>query len=59
MRRRRRRRAGLRERRPADYELAAEGWVVLRFSRQELESELPRCTGAMIALVRRLGGQGD
>jgi very-short-patch-repair endonuclease len=51
--------AGLRERRPADYELAAEGWVVLRFSRQELESELPRCTGAMIALVRRLGGQGD
>jgi very-short-patch-repair endonuclease len=50
---------GLRERRPADYELAAEGWTVLRFSRQELEAELPRCAGAVIALARRLGGQGD
>jgi very-short-patch-repair endonuclease len=51
--------AGLRERRPADYELAAEGWTVLRFGRQELETELPRCAGAVIATVRRLGGQGD
>ena len=50
---------GLRERRPADYELAAAGWTVLRFSRQELEVELPRCAGAVIALARRLGGQGD
>lgn len=50
---------GLRERRPADYELAAAGWTVLRFSRQELETELPRCAGAVIALARRLGGQGD
>ncbi|HSN76870.1 MAG TPA: DUF559 domain-containing protein [Anaerolineae bacterium] len=51
--------AGLRERRPADYELAAEGWTVLRFSRQELEAELLRCAGAVIATVRRLGGQAD
>lgn len=50
---------GLRERRPADYELTAEGWTVLRFSRQELAAELPRCAGSVIALVRRLGGQGD
>ncbi len=51
--------AGLRERRPADYKLAAGGWTVLRFSQQELEAELPRCTGAVIATVRRLGGQAD
>jgi very-short-patch-repair endonuclease len=50
---------GLRERRPADYELAAAGWTVLRFSQQELEAELPRCAGAVIATVQRLGGQGD
>lgn len=49
----------LRERRPADYELAAEGWTVLRFSRPELEAELPRCAGVVIAMVRRLGGQAD
>jgi len=51
--------AGLRERRPADYDLAAGGWTVLRFSRQELEAELLRCAGAVIATVRRLGGQQD
>ena len=50
---------GLRERRPVDYELTAEGWTVLRFSQQELAAELPRCAGAVIALARRLGGQGD
>jgi very-short-patch-repair endonuclease len=50
---------GLRERRPADYHLAAEGWTVLRFSRQDLEDDLPRCAGAVIALVRKLGGQAD
>ncbi len=49
--------AGLRERRPADYELAAEGWTVLRFTRPELETELPRCAGAVIATVQQLGGQ--
>ncbi len=49
--------AGLRERRPADYQLTAEGWTVLRFSPAELEDELPRCTGAVIAMVQRLGGQ--
>jgi very-short-patch-repair endonuclease len=48
---------GLRERRPADYELAAEGWTVLRFSQHELAVELPRCAGAIVATVRRLGGQ--
>lgn len=48
---------GLRERRPADYHLVAEGWTVLRFSRQEMEAELPRCAGAVIAMVQRLGGQ--
>jgi len=48
----------LRERRPADYELTAAGWTVLRFSRSELEAELPRCAGAVIATVQQLGGQG-
>lgn len=49
---------GLRERRSVDYQLAAGGWTVLRFSRQELEDELPRCAGAVIAMVGKLGGQG-
>lgn len=48
---------GLRERRPADYELAAAGWTVLRFGRHALEAELPRCAGAVMATVQRLGGQ--
>ncbi|MBE2235963.1 MAG: DUF559 domain-containing protein, partial [Anaerolinea sp.] len=48
----------LREQRPADYELAAEGWTVLRFSQPELDAELPRCAGAIIATVQQLGGQG-
>lgn len=47
----------LREPRPADYELAAAGWRVLRFSRGELEEALPACVGAVLALVQRLGGQ--
>ncbi len=50
---------GLRERRPADYDLAAEGWTVLRFSQAELMEDLPRCAGAVIATVHRLGGQAD
>lgn len=50
---------GLRERRPADYELAAHGWLVLRFSQRDLESELPRCAGAVIAMAEQLGGQID
>ena len=49
---------GLRERRPADYELTTEGWIVLRFSVQALESDLPRCASAVIAMVQQLGGQG-
>jgi very-short-patch-repair endonuclease len=48
---------GLRERRPADYRLAAEGWTVLRFSGQELKSDLPCCANAVIAMVQQLGGQ--
>jgi very-short-patch-repair endonuclease len=47
----------LRERRPADYELTTGGWTVLRFSQQELEAELTRCAGGIIATVRWLGGQ--
>lgn len=50
---------GLRERRPVDYELTAEGWTVLHFSHIEMTAELPRCAGAIIATVRRLGGQQD
>jgi very-short-patch-repair endonuclease len=49
--------ADLREPRPADYDLAAAGWHVLRFSRSELEQALPACTGAVLALAQRLGGQ--
>jgi very-short-patch-repair endonuclease len=49
---------GLRERRPADYELTTEGWTVLRFSAQALESDLSRCASAVIAMVQQLGGQG-
>lgn len=47
----------VRERRPADYELAAAGWQVLRFSRRELEEELLGCVGKVLLLVERLGGQ--
>lgn len=49
--------SGLRERRPADYELTTEGWTVLRFSAQALESDLSRCASAVIAMVQQLGGQ--
>jgi very-short-patch-repair endonuclease len=48
---------GLRERRPADYELRTVGWTVLHFSQQQLKAEVPRCAGAVIAAVQRLGGQ--
>lgn len=47
----------LRERRPADYDLAAAGWHVLGFSRQELAEALTGCVGAVLALAQRLGGQ--
>lgn len=49
--------ADLREARPVDYDLAAAGWRVLRFSRAELEHALPACVGAVLALVQQLGGQ--
>lgn len=49
----------LRERRPVDYELAAGGWHVLRFSRTQLLDELPLCVGAALALASRLGGQNS
>jgi len=48
---------GTREQRPADYDLAAAGWQILRFSWQELEEMLPGCVGRVLALVQRLGGQ--
>ena len=47
----------LREQAPTDCDLAAAGWRVLRFSRQELVEALPGCLGAVLALVQRLGGQ--
>lgn len=50
--------ADLREARPVDYDLATAGWRVLRFSRSELDHALPICVGAVLALVRQLGGQG-
>lgn len=41
-----------------DYTLAADGWRVLRFSREALTDALPTCVGAVLALVQQLGGQG-
>lgn len=47
----------LREGSVASYALAAAGWHVLCFSRQQMEEELPSCVAAVAALVHRLGGQ--
>lgn len=49
--------AGLRERRPVDYALAAAGWQVLRFSQEDLEKTLATCLNAVLTLVHHLGGQ--
>jgi len=49
----------LRERRPVEYALSSAGWHVLRFSQEELEKRLPACLDAVLALVKRLGGQAD
>lgn len=49
--------ASLREPRMMEYDLAAAGWHVLRFSPRQLEDALPGCVGAVLALVQRLGGQ--
>ena len=47
----------LRERRPADYELTAGGWQVMRFSAQQVNDSIDGCIQQVAALVRQLGGQ--
>ena len=51
------RQTALRERRPAEYTLAAAGWHVVRFSQEELDKTLSACLSVVLALVHRLGGQ--
>jgi very-short-patch-repair endonuclease len=46
----------IRERRTSDYDLAACGWTVLRFDRQQLSRDLPGCLAAVREAVSRCGG---
>ena len=48
-------RSNLRETRLPDYDLAATGWEVLRFTGAELQADLPACVDAVLAAAQRLG----
>lgn len=47
----------LRERRPAEYDLAAGGWQVVQFTASDLNDSIPACVARVAALVQHLGGQ--
>ncbi len=49
----------IRERQVSDYDLAALGWTVLRFDRQQLSQDMPGCLAAVREAVSRCGGQVD
>ncbi len=46
----------IRERRVSDYDLAAQGWTVLRFGQEQLSQNLPGCLAAVREAVSRCGG---
>lgn len=46
----------IRERQVSDYDLAAWGWTVLRFDRQQLSRDVPGCLAAVREAVSRCGG---
>jgi len=46
----------IRERRISDYDLAAWGWTVLRFDREQLSRDVPGCLAAVREAVSRCGG---
>ena len=51
--------SGLRERPAADYELAAAGWKMLRFSPQQIESSLEDCLASVRQAIAQEGGLLD
>ena len=46
----------IRERQVSDYDLAALGWTVLRFDREQLSRDVPGCLAAVREAVSRCGG---
>jgi very-short-patch-repair endonuclease len=46
----------IRERQVSDYDLAALGWTVLRFDREQLSRDVPGCLAAVREAVLRCGG---
>ena len=48
--------SGLRERPAADYELAAAGWKVMRFSPQQIEASLEDCLSSIRQAIAQEGG---